>query len=88
MSMDLTITTKRFNILCCDRKVPTIYIINKFNEVPVIGSRFYLTKSEMKELVNAFDMESDSKCEKLLRYQCIGIEAFMDSEEKAEFYFC
>lgn len=85
--MDLTIKTKRFNVLCCDKTIPTIYIINKFNEVPAFDSRFYLTKNEMKELIDGFDVPSFSNCERLLRYQLIGIESFMEDEEKAEFYF-
>lgn len=85
--MDLTITTKRFDILCCDKTIPTIYVINKFNKVPDFDSHFYLTKSEMQELIDTFDVTSISRCEKLLRYQLISIEKFMADEEKADFYF-
>lgn len=85
--MDLTIKTKRFDVLCCDRTIPTVYIVNKFHKIPEFDSSFYLTKNEMKELIDKFDVNTISRCEKLLRYQLISIEAFMDTEEKAEFYF-
>lgn len=85
--MDLTIKTKRFDVLCCDRTIPTVYIVNKFHKIPEFDSSFHLTKNEMKELIDKFDVNTISRCEKLLRYQLISIEAFMDTEEKAEFYF-
>lgn len=87
MSMDLTIKTKRFDVLCCDKTIPTIYIANKFNKVPDFDSHFYLTKKEMKEIIDAFDVTSCSKCEKLLRHQLVAIEKFMEDNEKADFHF-
>lgn len=87
MAKDLTIKTKRFDVLCCNNTIPTGYIINKFHKIPDFCSSFYLTKSEMKELIDKFDVNTISKCEQLLRYQLIALEKFMDGEEKAEFYF-
>ena len=87
--MDLTIqSNKVYFSASCGFSDIIVYFCRQLNLPPDLGSKFKLTKKEVKDLANYLrENSSENGCSSWIIDQLFEMEMFMKQKEKAEFYF-
>lgn len=89
LNMDLTVETKSYAFSASSGfDYIAIYMCNELKQTPMIGSRFYLTKKEVRKLIEYLKQDGydDSQDFWILDRLC-SMELLMEGKEKAEFRF-
>ena len=84
--VDLTVETKQYQFSAsAGFAFIAIYICNKLNQYPDLGTKHYLTKKEVRDLIEYL---KENNCgDSWIFNQLINLEMLMEGKEKAEFRF-
>lgn len=84
--MDLTVESKQYKFsVSSGFDYIVIYICNQLREFPDFGSKHYLTKKEVQNLIQYL---KDNNCDKSWIVDALtNLEMLMEGKEKAEFRF-
>ena len=83
--MDLTVETKQYKFsVSCGFDFIAIYICNNLKECPDFGSKHYLTKKEVQNLIQYMKVNCDDSW---IIDALANMEMLMEGKEKAEFRF-
>lgn len=84
--MDLTVETKQYKFSASSGfDYIVIYICNRHKESPDFGSKHYITKKEVQNLIQY--MKDNGKEDSWITDALTNMEMLMEGKEKAEFRF-